>query len=139
MESHKGNQVLEGSESYNQVDSNKRIPEETNKEKAKIVKKSFTGFTDKDIRSLSEEDALKYDKRTLCEYYSGDIKNNHVVLSLFFKKSMIEPLPLRVYQFFFELSLNFALNALVYTDTYIERDAIEYIDTGEVYHYYLIM
>jgi len=50
------------------------------------------------------------------------LKNNHTILTLFYQKSILKPLFIRLIRFFFEFFTIFALNAYFYTDDFIENN-----------------
>lgn len=63
---------------------------------------------------------LSFDERTHWEYFKAEVKINHIVFNLLYVKSLVEPFTIRLYDFFFELSICFALNAIFFTDSVIE-------------------
>ena len=86
-------------------------------------RKDFKGFTKKDLECLNDDLLLKYDTRDFCEYFKDILLSEHPIFGLFFHKSLMEPLPLRIAHFFFTISMNLAFNALFYADNYIEDKA----------------
>ena len=75
---------------------------------------------------------LKFDERKFGQYYKDMIFSDHPIISLGTKHSLMEPLTIRLVQLFFSLSLNFALNAIFYSDDYIEAHANTVIVTGKI-------
>ena len=73
----------------------------------------------KDYLELSYTFIIKYDTRTFKEIYFINLITTHIVLSLFFKKSIIDPLLVRIIYLAFRISLLFTLGAIFYTDNYI--------------------
>ena len=90
-------------------------------------KKKYKGFTIKDLNSLSEKEASEYDDRGFVEYFKDKICDEHPLISLAMKKSLMEPLNLRLSKFFIRISLMFALNAMFFSDYYMEIYALKYI------------
>jgi len=90
-------------------------------EEVQKLKNRFQGFTQKDIDCLDDDDKLKYDKRTFREYFKDILYNDHAIINLFAKKSIMDPLVLRVAQLLFALSLFFSLNAIFYSEDYLEE------------------
>jgi len=110
----------------NELNEEERNEKEEQKKKDKVhevlsKRKDFKGFTKKDIASLNDDLSLKYDTRTFCDYFKDILLFEHPVLSLIYFKSLMEPLILRIAHLFFTLSVNLALNALFYSDNYIEE------------------
>jgi len=62
---------------------------------------------------------MKYDKRSFCEFFVENIFKYHVILSLF-QKSLIIPIEIRVLRLFLQISLNFTMNAIFFSDEYIQ-------------------
>ncbi len=75
----------------------------------------------KDLEELSIMERLKYDPRSLWEYFKENVSDEHVVLNLFLKKSLFIPVQYRVLRTVSLTALMFLLNALLYTDDNIER------------------
>jgi len=95
---------------------------------------NFKGYTRKDLSSLSEEDKLKYDKRSFKEYFKDTLFEDHPMISLYYTKSLMEPLNLKISHLFITTSLNLFFNAAFYSDDYIERTAKVYsvVNEGDV-------
>ncbi len=129
------NMVKKAEEQELQGGHNTEEREKIRKEKVeKILDKrvNFTGFTRKDLATLNDENILKYDKRTFCQYFSDLLLYEHPLLGLFFYKSLMNPLMLRINHLFFSLSLNFAFNAIFYSDEYIQENASKSLNKQDV-------
>jgi hypothetical protein len=74
-----------------------------------------------DYEELTPKELLKYDNRTTVRYFRDLLFVHHGVLSLVFRKSLKEPLFIRVWMFVFSLSMQFVFNALMYTDDVIDQ------------------
>jgi hypothetical protein len=74
-----------------------------------------------DYGALSSVDLLKVDKRTTLVYLRDLLLLEHSAVSLVFKRSFKDPFFLRLYKFVFSVSMLFAMNALTYTDSYIDQ------------------
>lgn len=79
-------------------------------------------FSIKDYENLKPADQLKYDKRNFIEYMRDSLLNDHPLFS-FFKKSLKNPIEIRVLLIFTSFNLNFATNALLFNDGYIDQRA----------------
>jgi hypothetical protein len=78
-----------------------------------------------DYDALSPRDLIQYDKRTPMAYFKDILIVDHTILSLIFRKSLKDPLFIRVVMLVFNLSMQFALNAMVYTDDVIDQKQIK--------------
>ena len=76
-------------------------------------------LTIKDISSLPLKDLLKYDDRSNMKYLWDLLKRKHSIISTFVPRSILNPRSLSIIFLFFNMSVNFALNAIFYSDTYI--------------------
>jgi hypothetical protein len=76
-----------------------------------------------DYKYLSSFKLIKYDNRNFREYYKDYLIDNHPLINLFFKKSLKEPIQIRIVLFITFFNLNFACNAFLFTDDYIDMRA----------------
>jgi hypothetical protein len=74
-----------------------------------------------DYEELTPKQLLKHDTRTTWAYLKDLIIVEHQVVSLVFRKSIKEPLFIRAWMLVFSLSMQFAFNALMYTDDVIDK------------------
>jgi hypothetical protein len=65
-------------------------------------------------------DELFYDKRDFMSLLKDILINSHSVMSLLFKRSLFEPMFIRLTKFVFEINMQFTSCALLFTDSYIE-------------------
>jgi hypothetical protein len=121
----------------NENDCNMEI-RNTNKEGEEKIKIKYNNFTEKAdvaktdkkinaLKLISLEDYEKldyenlyYDKRTFFVTYKDSLIEEHSLFSLIFKRSLMEPFFIRLIKFTFEMSMTFALSAMLFTDKYIE-------------------
>lgn len=89
-----------------------------------ILKDKKHQLTIKDYQNLAMNEILKYDKRGFFKYIWDYLTDQHVIISLFFKKSLIEPIYIRTVFFCFALSMEFAINAILFSDAYIDKRAL---------------
>jgi hypothetical protein len=78
-----------------------------------------------DYEELRPNELLKYDTRTTMAYLKDLLIVEHTILSLVFRKSLKDPLFIRVWMLVFCLSMQFAFNALVYTDAVIDQRQVD--------------
>jgi hypothetical protein len=76
-----------------------------------------------DYESLEPIDLLKFDKRTSFEFLKDLLVLDHALLTFLFKRSFKDPFFLRLIKLTFSLSLQFGINAMLFTDQYIESRA----------------
>jgi hypothetical protein len=75
-----------------------------------------------DYKSLKVKD-FQYDKRSFLVYLRDELIVHHRLLSIVFKRSLISPIYLRLNKLIFELSMTFALSAMLFNDTLIDNRA----------------
>ncbi len=80
-------------------------------------------ITDKDYDILGPIDAIKYDRRGFFEIFWFFLKKNNILLNLFFSRSLMEPLWIKIILFYLELTLMLALSAFFFSDDYIDSRA----------------
>jgi hypothetical protein len=82
-------------------------------------------ITIKDYEYLQTiKDCMKFNKRTFKSYLWDGLVYKHRLLSVIFKHSLIDPFYLRISKLIFDISLTFGLNAMTYSDYYIEIRAL---------------
>lgn len=77
-------------------------------------------ITDEEINELSYEEAVEMDHRNFCQLYWGYLQEEEVLLNTFIKSYFVELKSIRIILFFTSIAIDFALNALFYTDSLIE-------------------
>jgi hypothetical protein len=83
-----------------------------------------------DYDELGAMDIIEYDKRKFTKFLADELVMNHSIISLFFKKSLFDPVYIRIMKLIFQVSLQFCTNALLFTDDYIDARAL---NTQKVY------
>jgi hypothetical protein len=68
-------------------------------------------------------ESIKYDKRSFKTYLLDNIITHHKILGLIFQISLIHPTFIRINELIFEVSLTSTINALLFTDTNIDKRA----------------
>jgi hypothetical protein len=77
-------------------------------------------ITISDYEELDPKELLEFDQRTTLTYLKDLMILEHTILSLFFFKSLKFPLFMRVLKVVFNISMQFAVNAMLYTDDVID-------------------
>jgi hypothetical protein len=105
---------------YMELNSNQEVqtPTETNKTKNDIHQ-----VTMRDYESLALNERLTYDNRALFTYLKDIIVIYNLVISLFYKGSIVDPSYIRVAKLFFLVNLIFTTNSILFTEAYIELRA----------------
>ena len=73
-------------------------------------------YNDEELNELEYKKAIKYDKRTLGQYYCSLIKKKHLLFFTFFNNEDYNVFILKLALFFFSISLYFTVNAIFFTD-----------------------
>jgi hypothetical protein len=73
-----------------------------------------------DYQALGFINSCKYDKRTHFQFFKDRLILKHTVISLIFKRSLKDPLAIRLQKLIFSISMQFAINAMMYSDSYID-------------------
>jgi hypothetical protein len=77
-------------------------------------------YTDKDFAEMTVEESIAYDRRSFALYYWKALIRTHLVLSAFIYKTLIKPQYIRIIACFLSISYYFALNAIFYSDSFIQ-------------------
>jgi hypothetical protein len=73
-----------------------------------------------DYSNLNPKDSLKYDNRNTIKFIKDRFIADHTIINLIFNYSLREPRFIRVINLVFSLSMQLAINSMLYTDSYIE-------------------
>ena len=83
-------------------------------ENEEIIKYSKENIPDSEndyeLNNLSYEDALKYDKRTCCDYYCSLIKNKQIILFTFCSFNDYNSGIIKKFMFFLSFALHYTIN-----------------------------
>ena len=89
---------------------------------SKIIEKSDGNnidvyLNDYELNNLSFEEAIKYDKRTLWQYYFSLLKTKHLIIFTFYTKTDYNSRLLKIILFLLSFTLYYTVNALFFTDS----------------------
>jgi hypothetical protein len=73
-----------------------------------------------EIHDLDIDELLKYDKRNSFRFYFDLLKNEHLLIQTFSLFSAINPRSLMIILCYLQISVQFALNGIFYSDNLIE-------------------
>lgn len=79
--------------------------------------------TKADFEELPISFQLIIDKRSFFQFVWDDLKESHPYINLILVKSILNPFFIRITSLIFSISLEFALNAMFFTDSYINQQA----------------
>ena len=83
----------------------------------KIVKKENIGkYIDEEINGFSYYMAIKYDKRTYCQYYISLLKTQHNLICAIFNNDDYNSGIIKINLFFVGFTIEYTVNELFYTD-----------------------
>ena len=103
---------------------NQKIPttNKNNKSKTKLDKspikkiKEIMKYNEQEMNDLSYKYALKYDKRTYCEYYLSLLITQHNLLFSFYYNKDYNSKIIKINLFFISFIIDFTINALFFND-----------------------
>ena len=105
----------------NLIDSkNTMITELKNKE---IIQKTkqIMSYNDEELNNLDYKEALKYDKRTYCQYYISLLKTKHIIMLTFFNYTDYNSKIIKIDLFLFNFSLYYVVNAFFFNDNTMHK------------------
>ena len=83
-------------------------------------------LSDLELNELSYYEAIKYDKRTFCEYYWQLTKSEHVIFFTFFSCNDNNILYIKLSKFIFGMALDLALNVFFFVDKSMHKIFLDY-------------
>ena len=117
-----------GEKAKNKIDGSKC--KEVKNKKDKKDKKDKKELNDQQMNSLEYKDAIKYDKRTYCQYYISLLKKKHLILFTFITKNDYNLLSMKLSLFLVSISLYFSVNTFFFNDETMHKIYVE----GGVYN-----
>ena len=121
---------------YKETKSNKNNIQIFNKINTQNVKDDeiMPNYNDYEINSLSYSEALKYDKRSYCQYYFSLLRTKHLFLFSFYLSTDYNSKIIKICLFFFSFSLYYTVNTLFYTDSTLHQIYEESGKFNFIYH-----
>ena len=100
---------------------NQIIKVNTNKQELiKKIKKTME-YNDNELNNLSYKLALKYDKRTYCQFYISLLKTNHILIFSFCNNNDYNSKIIKIDLLFISYTINYTVNALFFNDNTIHK------------------
>ena len=97
-----------------------------NKEKNNSSNQLITNYSDFELYQLDYEQALKLDKRTLCQLYWSIMKREHLIIFTFFNCHDYNLLSIKISRFIFLLVGDMALNVFFFSDESMHKLFLTY-------------
>ena len=72
-----------------------------------------------DPDEMDYDEAIGEDKRTFCQYFCDQIKKEQIILSTFFKKEILQPIPIKMTLLILNIDLYLVINGLFFNEDYI--------------------
>lgn len=79
--------------------------------------------SERDLAKLPMAIQVRIDERSIWKFFWENLLVDHEILNMFFVKSLINPVWLRFITAFFQISMDFTLNAIFFTSDYINNQA----------------
>ena len=73
-------------------------------------------YLDYELNLFNYNNALKYDKRTILKYYFSLLKQNHLLILLFYENDYFNSIKIKINLILFSFSLFYLVNTLFFTD-----------------------
>ena len=70
---------------------------------------------------MDYDDAVRRDKRTICNYFCDKLKANQIILNIFFNEEPIKPRALKILLFLIQTALYFFVNGLFFNEEYVSQ------------------
>lgn len=107
--------VLDNSSVYNNIKI-KDMEQQDN-----VTTKRLNNMTKNDFHLLPITKQLALSNESFCRFFINDLKYNHTVLKIFYLKSVVVPFINIFITQMLNISIVFAMNAIFYTDDYIDN------------------
>ena len=99
------------------VEKNKKI--EVNLPDNINININIEDYIKTNLDDMDYDDAIREDKRTFCQYFFEKLKSEQIILSTFFKKEILKPLPLKIILLVLNIDLYLVINGLFFNENYI--------------------
>lgn len=119
----KAGQITNMSSQTSSKNKNFHLVKELGQYKDRPHQKREHEVTLRDYEELSPSLAVKYEKRKFSTLLWDFLQEEQMIIWVLFKKSIFNPLWVRIVYLVFNLSIAFALNAIFFSDDYIDQRA----------------
>ena len=94
----------------------------------------YFNLNDYELNSLSYNEAIKYDKRSYCKYYTSLIRTKHLIFFSFWPNKDYNSKAIKICLFLFSFALYFTVNCLFFSDSTIHEIYEESGSFNFIYH-----
>ena len=74
-----------------------------------------------DLDDLEYDDAIKFDKRTFCEFFSERLLEKQIIMNTFYHKENLKPKSIKIILFLLNIDLYFVINGFFYNEEYLSK------------------
>ena len=106
---------------FNNISNKKTNPNYNKKEQIIEKIKRIMVFNDEELNELKYPLALKYDKRTYCQYYISLLRTRHIIFFTFFNTNDYNSSIIKADLFFINLTIYYTVNVLFFSDSTMHR------------------
>ena len=78
-------------------------------------------YSTSEFLDLDFNEAVLFDNRNYLEIYWGYVQEAQIIINSFFVECFLELRIIKIHFMFFTIALDFFLNALLYTDDYVNK------------------
>ena len=79
----------------------------------------FEEYLKPDLDDLEYDDAIKFDKRTFCEFFSERLAEKQITMNTFYHKENLKPMSIKIILFLLNIDLYFVINGFFYNEEYL--------------------
>jgi len=72
-----------------------------------------------DLDDLEYDDAIKFDKRTFCEFFSERLSEKQITMNTFYHKENIKPMSIKIILLLLNIDLYFVINGFFFNEAYL--------------------
>ena len=76
-------------------------------------------FLKTNLDDMEYDDAIKYDKRSFCEFYIDKLKQKQIIINTFCNKDKIRTISIKILLLLLNIDLYFVINGLFFSEDYI--------------------
>ena len=74
-----------------------------------------------DLDDLEYDDAIKFDKRTFCEFFSERLAEKQIIMNTFYHKENLKPMSIKIILFLLNIDLYFVINGFFYNEEFLSE------------------
>ena len=78
-------------------------------------------FLEDSSENMDYDEVIEEDKRTFCQYLGEKIKDNQIILNIFFVSEIVKPKSIKIAYFIMTIDIYFFTNGLFYSESYISE------------------